>query len=82
MFSKAHEAAAAWKLERRLGKADILERYLNALSYGNRLVGPQAAARAYFNKDAAALTLAESIYLAGLPQAPVSAEPVASPGGG
>ena len=75
LAAKAREAAAAWKLERRLGKAEILERYLNALSYGNRLVGPQAAARAYFNKDAAALTLAEAVYLASLPQAPTRLNP-------
>lgn len=75
VFTKAREAAAAWKLERHTGKAEILERYLNTLSYGNRLVGPQAAARAYFNKDAASLTLAEAIYLAGLPQAPTRLNP-------
>lgn len=73
--TKLREAAAAWKLERRMGKAEILERYLNALSYGNRLVGPQAAARAYFDKDAAALTFAEAVYLAGLPQAPTRLNP-------
>ena len=75
LAAKAREAAAAWKLERRAGKPEILERYLNALSYGNRLVGPQAAARAYFNKDAAALTFAEAVYLAGLPQAPTRLNP-------
>ena len=74
-IGKAREAVAAWKLERRTGKTEILERYLNALSYGNRLVGPQAAARAYFNKDAAALTVSEAVYLAGLPQAPSRLNP-------
>ena len=82
LIGKAREAAAAWKLERHLGKNEILERYLNALSYGNRLIGPQAAARAYFNKDAAALTLAESIYLAGLPQAPSRLNPWRHPAAG
>ena len=75
LMTKAREAAAAWKLEGHLGKAEILERYLNELSYGNRLVGPQAAARAYFDKDASTLTLAEAIYLAGLPQAPTRLNP-------
>ncbi len=75
LITKAREAAAAWKLERHAGKPEILERYLNALSYGNRLVGPQAAARTYFNKDASALTLAEAVYLAGLPQAPTRLNP-------
>ena len=76
------KVAAAWKLERRLGKAKILQRYLNAISYGNHLVGPQAAARAYFDKDAADLTLAEAVYLAGLPQAPLRLNPWRHPAAG
>jgi len=67
---KLREAVAAWKLERTWDKARILAAYLNRASYGNRRLGPEAAARAYFGKSAAHLTLAESIYLAGLPQAP------------
>jgi penicillin-binding protein 1C len=67
---KFREAVAAWKLERRWDKARILAAYLNRASYGNRRLGPEAAARAYFGKSAAHLTLAESIYLAGIPQAP------------
>ena len=70
LLSKLSEAAAAWKLERRWGKSQILAAYLNRVSYGNRRLGPEAAARAYFGKSAAHLTLAESVYLAGIPQAP------------
>lgn len=73
--TKLREAVAADKLEHRLDKNTILNRYLNALSYGNRLVGPEAAARAYFGKPAHDLSLAESIYLAGLPQAPTRFNP-------
>ncbi len=69
-LAKLREAIAAWKLERRWNKSQILAAYLNRASYGNRRLGPEAAARAYFGKSAAHLTLAESIYLAGLPQAP------------
>jgi penicillin-binding protein 1C len=69
-LTKARETVAAWKLERIRSKDEILARYLNTISYGNRLLGPEAAARVYFDKPAADLTLAESIYLAGLPQAP------------
>ena len=68
--NKIREAAIAWKLERRWTKTQILERYLNTVNYGNRLLGAEAAARGYFDKSAANLDLAESIYLAGLPQAP------------
>jgi penicillin-binding protein 1C len=69
-LAKLREAVAAWKLERRWDKPRILAAYLNRASYGNRRLGPEAAARAYFGKSAGHLTLAESIYLAGLPQAP------------
>jgi len=67
---KLREAVAAWKLEHRWDKSQILAAYLNRASYGNRRLGPEAAAQAYFGKSAAHLTLAEAIYLAGLPQAP------------
>ena len=67
---KLREAAVAWKLERRFSKAEILERYLNTVNYGNRLLGAEAAARAYFGKSATELDVSEAIFLAGLPQAP------------
>jgi penicillin-binding protein 1C len=76
---KLREAVAAWKLERRWDKPRILAAYLNRASYGNRRLGPEAAARAYFGKSAAHLTLAEAIYLAGLPQAPSRFNPWSHP---
>ena len=69
-FGKFYETIVAWKIERRWSKERILTEYLNRTSYGNRRLGPEAAARAYFGKSAHDLTLAESIFLAGLPQAP------------
>jgi penicillin-binding protein 1C len=48
---------------------------LNRSSYGNRRLGPEAAARAYFGKPARDLTLSEAIFLAGLPQAPTRFNP-------
>ena len=72
---KVYETICAWKLERRWSKEQILTEYLNRSSYGNRRLGPEAAARAYFGKSARELTLPESIYLAGLPQAPTRFNP-------
>jgi penicillin-binding protein 1C len=69
-FAKIYETILAWKIERRWSKEQILAEYLNCSSYGNRRLGPEAAARAYFGKSARDLTSAEAIYLAGLPQAP------------
>jgi len=72
---KLYEAIVAWKLERRWSKQRILSEYLNRSSYGNRRLGPEAAAHAYFGKPARDLTLSEAIFLAGLPQAPTRFNP-------
>ncbi len=72
---KLYEAIVAWKLERRWSKQRILSEYLNRSSYGNRRLGPEAAASAYFGKPARDLTLSEAIFMAGLPQAPTRFNP-------
>ena len=72
---KLREAVAACKLEQTCDKDRILEAYLNRLPYGNRLEGPAAAARWYFDKTAAELSLGEAIFLAGIPQAPSRLNP-------
>lgn len=77
---KVREALAAMKLERVTPKDHLLEAYLNRLDYGNRRMGPEAASRAYFGKNAASLTLAEAIFLAGLPQSPRRLNPWKNPG--
>jgi len=74
-FAKLYENIVAWKLERVWTKERILAEYLNRSSFGNRRLGPEAAARAYFGKSARELTLAESVYLAGLLQAPTRFNP-------
>ena len=80
LTSKIRESVLAMKLERKWNKRKILEAYMNRLDYGNRRIGPEAAAWAYFGKPAASLTLAESIYLAGLPQSPTRYNPWLRPG--
>jgi len=77
--TKAVEAVAALKLERATSKPRILEAYLNRLPYGNRIEGPEAAARWYFAKPASELTLGEAIFLAGIPQAPSRFNPWSQP---
>ncbi|MGD2078544.1 MAG: transglycosylase domain-containing protein, partial [Chloroflexota bacterium] len=51
-------------------KEQILEWYLNTNFYGNLAYGVEAAARVYFDKSAAQLTLAEAAMLAAIPQSP------------
>ena len=72
---KLYESIVAGKLERRWSKKRILAEYLNRTSYSNRRIGPEAAARAYFDKPARDLTLSEAVFLAGLPQAPTRLNP-------
>ena len=78
--AKWREAFAALRLDREWTKQKILETYLNRLDYGNRRIGPVAAAYAYFGKPPAELTFAESVYLAGIPQSPTRLNPWRNPG--
>src|SRR5581483_896941 len=61
---------------RNLSKDEIMEMYLNQIYYGNQAYGIEAAAEAYFNKNAKDLDLAESALLAGLPQSPSQGDPM------
>jgi membrane peptidoglycan carboxypeptidase len=73
---KAKEIILAWIMNRDYSKDEILEMYLNEIYYGNLAYGVEAAAQTYFDKPAAALTLAEASLLAGLPQSPVELDPL------
>ncbi|MFN2472093.1 MAG: transglycosylase domain-containing protein [Gaiellaceae bacterium] len=77
---KIKEACLAIKLNRRSTKDEILEEYLNAVFYGNRAYGVQAAARTYFSRNALTLTLPQAALLAGLTQAPSRYDPLVRPG--
>ena len=57
----------------------ILSDYLNEVFYGRHAYGAEAAARTYFSKDAAQLTLVQAALLAGLPQAPTVFDPLTNP---
>ncbi len=73
---KVREAILAFRLESTLSKPQILELYLNQIFLGRNAYGVQAAARAYFDKDVAELTLPEAAYLAVLPKAPSNYDPI------
>lgn len=63
---KVKEWMLAVELERRLTKAEILQRYINVVFWGGNVYGIRAAAQAYFGKDPIELSLAEGLYLARL----------------
>ncbi len=75
---KLKEWVLAPRLESQLSKDQILEIYLNEIPYGGTVYGIQEASRRFFGKDAADLTLAESAYLASLPQRPTYYSPYGS----
>ncbi|MBI2453851.1 transglycosylase domain-containing protein, partial [Candidatus Peregrinibacteria bacterium] len=72
---KLKETLLAVRAERALSKNKILELYLNKVYYGNLNYGAAAAAEGYFGKKAWDLDLAETAFLAGLPQAPNRYDP-------
>lgn len=67
---KVREVLLAYKIESHFNKDAILELYLNEIPYGRNSYGAEAASKTYFGKSATELSLAESAYLAALPQAP------------
>jgi penicillin-binding protein len=73
---KARELFLALRMERLMSKDEILLAYLNKIPYGNgssgyNLYGVKAAAKGIFNiDDLKELNIAQSAYLAGLPQLP------------
>lgn len=75
---KIREFILSIQVEKRYSKDEILQIYLNEVSYGGTAVGIEAAAETYFNKKAKDLTLTEAIILAGLPQKPSAYSPFGS----
>lgn len=73
---KIQEIRYANALEQRLGKDEILNRYLNIAYFGSGAYGIAAASQRYFSKAPADLTLAEAALLAGLVQAPEAYSPI------
>jgi membrane carboxypeptidase/penicillin-binding protein len=66
-------------MERHYTKEQILEAFLNTISFGRNWYGIDAAARRYFGKPAAQLTLAEAASLASMPKSPVQYDPARNP---
>ena len=76
---KLVEATHAIRLERTLGKNEILEQYLNRAYYGRLAYGVEAASQRFFGKPAADLDLDEAALLAVLPRGPTAYDPDRNP---
>jgi penicillin-binding protein 1A len=75
---KLQEIRIALEIEKHLSKDRILELYLNEIFLGQRAYGFAAASQVYFGKPLTELSLAETAMLAGLPQNPHYANPIAN----
>ena len=73
---KIKEIVLGNELDSNFTKDQILEMYLNRVSYGNHAIGIETAAELYFLKPSKDLDLAEASMLAGLPQSPTELNPL------
>ena len=72
---KIKEMILAIEVEKMYSKDQIITMYLNESPYGGRRNGVESAAQAYFGKTAKDLTLAESAFLAAIPNNPAVLNP-------
>ncbi len=72
---KLREQQAAREMEKHYNKEQILEAFLNQISFGRGAFGIEMAARQYFGKPAAELSLHEAASLAAMPKSPVQYDP-------
>lgn len=78
-LGKAREAVLAIKIAQAQDKDQVLCNYMNTIYLGRGAYGIQAAAKAYYGKDAKDLTLPEAALLAGIIPAPSSWDPAVNP---
>ena len=76
---KVQEIFRALNLENQRSKEEIIELYLNTISFGQGCYGIRAAAQRYFNKDVSELNLTECAALAAIPKSPTYYNPYRNP---
>jgi 1A family penicillin-binding protein len=72
---KIKEWYLSLKIERVFTKDQILSVYLNETPYGGSIYGIEEASRTFLGKSSSDLSIAESAYLAAIPQAPTFYSP-------
>jgi penicillin-binding protein 1C len=70
LWQKGKQILRAWEIERSWSKEEILEAYLNLISFRGELQGIAAASRGLFGKDPHGLDRSESLILASFIRAP------------
>ena len=79
LIIKTKEWIVATQLERAYTKNEILTLYLNTSEFGSNAFGIKTAAKTFFNKTPAELSIQESAVLVGLFKAPTYYSPVFNP---
>jgi 1A family penicillin-binding protein len=72
---KIKEVVLSIEVETTYTKDQILEMYLNQISYGGTAYGIEAASEQYFGKSVEKISLAEAAFLVGLTKSPTSYSP-------
>lgn len=72
---KVREIILSMGVELTFTKDEILEMYLNEVSYGGTAYGIEEASQVYFGKNVGELTVSEATLLAGLPKSPTKYSP-------
>ncbi|OGP88385.1 MAG: penicillin-binding protein 1C [Deltaproteobacteria bacterium RBG_16_48_10] len=70
IWQKERQILNAWEIEKKWSKAEVLEAYLNLVTFRGELQGMAAASRALFEKDPHGLDQSESLILASLIRSP------------
>jgi penicillin-binding protein 1A len=74
-INKIREITVARRIERIYSKEEILEQYLNTVSFGELTFGISTASKRFFNKNPDALLLEEAATLVGILKAPTYYSP-------
>lgn len=75
LTGKLAQILRAVQLERQLSKKQILDLYLRLAPFGGNIEGIRAASLAYFGKEPARLSVAQTALLVALPQSPEARRP-------
>jgi len=78
-INKTREIIIAGKLEEVFSKEEILELYLNTVSFGSNIYGIETAADIFFEKHATTLNVEEAATLVGMLKATTTYHPVLDP---
>jgi monofunctional biosynthetic peptidoglycan transglycosylase len=75
VFRKAKEILVAVRMEKELGKKNILENYINVIEWGDGVFGIAEAAETYYNQKPSELSMSQCAHLAAVIPSPLRNKP-------